>query len=122
MASGGKYSPITDAENWHVGEGRPLRFNNDDGAGAAVSMTTWDVEWTLHKAKDTAAIVTKTSALGKITFSDGDGTDDLATVDTDPADTATLAPGSYYHFLRRVDNVDRSVIAFGEVQLQARGA
>ena len=71
-------------------------------------------EWAFSVDVDSAALVTKTSTAGSITFSDN-----IATVTLDPADTVSLDAGEYYHELRLSDTSSHpSTPAFGVMTLK----
>ena len=87
----------------HQGETKTLNFTITDAAGDAVALAGASATWKMALNPNIPAdseTLKKTSADAEITFADN-----VATVAIDPEDTATVAPGVYYHELRITDAV-----------------
>lgn len=80
------------------------------------------IKWVLYDEATEAAVLTKTTATpGDIT--DIDGLNGLFTVALAPADTANVAPGTYYHESEVIDSGGAvSVVLTGQVKIFANRA
>lgn len=109
---------ITDADNWFIGEDKSIAINvlqSDDTTPQ--TMTGWTLVWELKAAdRSVSALISKTPAI-----SSDDGTDDLATVTIVDTDTEALAPGTYYHHLRRSDGGAEQILSHGTAVLKESG-
>lgn len=109
---------ITASDHFIKGEDKTLVFDVVDSTGAAQAMTGWALEWVLRRsAAATTAILTKNTSGGTISISNGDGTDDRATVTITDDDTVDLVAGQYEYALRRTDAGFEQVLAFGTLEL-----
>lgn len=121
---GAKEANITAAEAWFKGEDRTINIDVDQADGTTPqNMTGWALTWELMSANSGPAVLTKTTALGGIAITNGDGTNDRAAVtilDTDTEPT-TLPAGVYYYRLRRTDAGNETVLAYGTAVLMASG-
>ncbi len=111
-----KTAPITVDDHWFIGEDRTLRFSVTDAVGLPLSISGWTLEWVLRERPWGAqALVTKTTGAG-ITITDApNGVCEVALADDD---TIALAPGAYFHTLRRTNAGFETVLAFGDAVLQ----
>ena len=108
---------ITQTDNYILGEDKQLQFLVVDSAGSAQTMTGWALEFIVRSDPDSASTaISKTTASG-IAISNGNGTDDRATVTIADDDTVALRPGLYYYAIRRTDAGSEQVLAFGTVEL-----
>ena len=113
-----KEQNFTAEDNWFKGERKQAVFDIVDEAEAAQTMTGWTLSFGMYRAGATGnAITPKTTASG-IAISNGDGTDDRATVTVDAADTASLLAGTYYYELERTDSGAEQKLAFGTIILR----
>lgn len=115
-----EYSPITDEDNWFIGEKKFIDFTIIKEDGNAANITTWDLEWTLRQAPGaTTHMLQKTSVLGGITKTDP--TNGICRVSIDADDTLDLGirGGRFSHALKRVDGANDAVLSFGEAVLKA---
>lgn len=123
-------SDITRDHRWHVGEDKKLRFTiyADAQQTACVDVSGFAVSWKLGTAAGTTGTVsiTKTSGNGigvagvfnadpalntqviEVTVDD---------VDTQPPSGDGVAPGTYYHELKRTDEGLEQILAKGTVTL-----
>ena len=109
-------APIADTENWFIGEDRSLDFTVVDGDDVAVNITDYALEWVVRETPGGAtASITKTTSDG-ITITDGPG--GVCRVAIADGDTLSLAPGRYFHTLRRTDADLETVLSFGQAVLQ----
>ena len=111
-----KDSPIKQSDNWFIGEDRTLRFSVADSAGLAQNISGWTLEWVLRERPwGTQALVTKTTSAGITITNAAGGVCEVAVADDD---TINLAPGAYFHTLRRTNAGAETVLAFGDAILQ----
>jgi hypothetical protein len=79
-------------------------------------IDTWAKEWVLRAGVEAAAAtLTKTTGSGLATTDEPNGVERLTLTDTD---TLTLADQGYVHALRRTDDGNEVVLAYGEAVLQ----
>ena len=116
-ASGGIRVDIGPDQHVFIGTDKTLQFdvNQVDGTTAQV-MTGWALTWELRTEEGGKVLVTKAVGTG-ITISNGDGTDDRASIVLADTDTEGLQPQVYYHALRRTDAGSEDVIVFGDFHL-----
>lgn len=81
----------------YQGEVTPFTVPVVNSAGAPVTLTGAAITWTLRERADSAALVTKSTGAGSLTLTTTAATDDTLSWTLAGADTASLAPGSYYH-------------------------
>src|SRR3989304_5078912 len=109
---------ITASDHYAKGEDKTLVFDVVDSAGAAQTMTGWALEFVLRRSAASAtAVLTKTTGAAQITISNGDATDDRATVTITDDDTVDLVAGTYEYALRRTDSGNEQGRAFGTLEL-----
>lgn len=109
-------SPIAITDNWFVGERKVFEFTVVKN-GAAVDISSWDLEWVLRQAADApSALISK----GTADIVKNDPTNGVCRVIIDPADTLAveIGGGTYYHTLKRTDGQNDAVLAFGEAVLR----
>ena len=118
---GAKEARIAESEHWMIGEDRTIRIDvvqSDDVTPQ--TMTGWALTWELLDRRGGTVLLTKTTASG-IAIGNGAGTNDRATItvaDTDIEGITGIAPGTFYHVLRRTDAGNEAVLAFGDAVLQ----
>ena len=104
-----KEQNITAADHWFKGEDKSVVWDIVDANGSAQNMTGWTVTFNLYSTKSTgSALLTKTAAL-----SNGDGTNDRATITVADTDTEPLPAGTYIYELVRSDAGSEQVLAYG---------
>lgn len=103
-----------------VGGNHQHRIDVVDSADAAQNMGTWSLAYVWRSATG-SLLFRKTTGSG-ITVGNGVGTNDRATVQIDPADTAGLAPGRYEWALWRSDSTNDVVLAWGTLELTRAAA
>lgn len=114
---------VTITDGWFLGEDKDLVIDVVDVNGDPQNMTGWTLDWVLRRATGSADTVLQASdAEVTITISNGDGTNDRATIAVARAGTSGLAPGTYAHALRRTDTNSDTVLAAGTVVLQRAAA
>ncbi len=112
---------ITPDMEWHVGADKTIAITVTDGNGAAQALTGLDTTWELLNGSGSPvaeALISKTSGASQIAYSNGSGTDDVATITIDAADTASLTPGIYHHRLRLTSSGSVDVLSFGHAYLR----
>jgi hypothetical protein len=77
-----------------VGDDKSLRVSVTDADGAVVAITSATISWKVTRSLRSTAVLTKTTSSG-ISITSGSG--GIFTISIDPADTASLTPGDYYH-------------------------
>lgn len=102
---------ITEEDDWFIGEDKSLVFTVVDSAGVVQNITGWTIEWYLSLEEGSPAILTKTATL--TTPASGICTVTVADTDTDP-----LAPGKYFHMLKRTNAANETVLAKGDCLIQ----
>ena len=113
-----KVADITGNDHFIKGEDKTIVFDIVDSAGTAQTMTGWALEWIVRKTVDApSATLTKTTGAAQVAISNGDGTDDRATVTVTDTDTVDLPAGRYQHALRRTDAGSEQVLAYGYLEL-----
>ena len=111
-----KNSPINATDHWFIGEDRTLRFTVFDSTGAVQNISGWTLEWVLRERPwGTQALITKTTSAGVTITNAAGGVCEVAVADDD---TINLAPGAYFHTLRRTNAGAETVLAFGDAVLQ----
>jgi ketosteroid isomerase-like protein len=111
-----KNSPITDKDNWYVGEDKTLRwtvYQDDDITAQAV--TGWTAQMKVADAPGDTAFYTETATVF-------DGPNGILEVASAAADTSAIAPGKYFYTLSRTNAGSNAVIADGDCVLKARVA
>lgn len=102
-------------DDFYTNTDYPFEVEAVDDAGVAVPITGWSLSWMLKKRStdaDASAIITKTTAAGGITITDGPN--GICQVNVAAADTdGTVKPGSYVHELKRIDAGNERVIVNG---------
>jgi hypothetical protein len=94
-------SPIKQGDHWFIGEDRTLRFSVIDEDGLAQNISGWSLEWLLRERPWGAqALITKSTGAGITITSPTTGVCEVAIADDD---TIALAPGVYFHTLRRTN-------------------
>lgn len=106
--------------SFFVGANQQHRLDITTSAGAAQTMTGWSLAYVWRNTAK-ARVVSKATSAG-ITIGNGSGTDDRATVQLDPADTAALPPGRYDWALWRSDSTNDVPLAFGTLELTRAAA
>jgi hypothetical protein len=108
---------IEDSDHWFVGEDKILEFTVYQSDGITPqNITGWTLEWVLRKAASAiAATLSKTTAAGITITNALAGICQVAITDDD---TVALAPGTYFHTLRRTDSGSETVLAFGTCVLK----
>ena len=105
---------IKASNNVFVGEDKSLQFGVVNSVDSPQTMTGWALEFVVRStAGATTALLTKTIAGGAIVLSNGDGTDDRATVTITDDDTLALGAGEFVYALRRTDAGSEQVLAYG---------
>ena len=108
---------ISATDHYIIGEDKQVQFLVVASTGAAQTMTGWALEFIVRPDPDsTTSTISKTTASG-IALSNGNGTNDRATVTITDDDTVNLRPGLYYYALRRTDSGSEQVLAFGTLEL-----
>lgn len=94
----------------------------DQDTGGRKNLAGATIVWVLYDEASSAAVLTKTTAtVGDIT--DVDGLNGLFTVALVPADTADIAPGTYYHESKITDSSGNVATVFtGRVKIFASRA
>lgn len=113
-----EFSPDADGNlqvNFPRGGKRSHKIKVTDASGNPQAMTGWSLAYIWRDAVGNA-VVTKTTASG-ITVGDGDGTDDLATVTVDAADTSAQTGKKYAWALWRTDSTNDDPLATGTLVL-----
>lgn len=113
-------APITEAENWFIGDKKTFEFTVRQQDGSLADITSWDLEWTLRPAAESSTIfIHKVSTvIGEIQKSDPTNGVCQVLVMPDDYDVVTGA-GTFDHALRRTDGDNDSVLAWGQAVLQA---
>ena len=111
-------APITVDAGWFTNEDKQFVFSitQPDGV-AAQDVTGWNLSWLLKAHKndaDTAAKITKTTLSGIALTTPLSG---VVTVTISDTDTLALAPGNYYHELKRTDDGSETVLSYGSAAL-----
>jgi hypothetical protein len=107
---------ITDI-SWYRGEDVVLTDSIKDAGGAAVNITGWSLQFTLKKAYgDAAAVLTKSTAGGGITITNGPG--GVLQVTIASADTASLEVRTYVYDIQRIDAGSRAVLSIGNATIK----
>ena len=113
---------IAASDNWFIGEDKTINVDVDQSDGSTPqTMTGWALTWELKDSATGVVRVTKTTSGGGVTISNGGGTDDRASVAVLDTDTEALAPGTFFHQLRRTDAGNEVVLAFGNAVLKDSG-
>lgn len=107
---------IAASEHWFLGEDKTLQFTVVDSVGAAQNITGWALEWVLRRGEGLTALLTKTTGAGITLTTPASG---ICTVTIADTDTDDFEPGGYWHTLRRTDAGTETVLAFGNVVLNA---
>ena len=106
-----KRNDITAAHFFFKGTDKTIYWDVVDSANAAQVMTGWTLSWKMYPANGSGnALLTKTPAI-----SNGDGTDDRATVTIADTDTSALPAGNYLYELLRTDAGFQEVLSFGDL-------
>ena len=110
-------------KEWFIGEDRKIKLKIDQADETTPqTMTGFGLTWELKDSPTGTVLISKTTGAGEIVIENGDGTDDQATVTILGADTVGLTPGGIlYHHLRRTDEGNEVVLAFGDAHLRASG-
>jgi hypothetical protein len=117
----GKYSPIKASAGWVQGEDKRFDFYCTDADGSPVNLTGATLLFKLWSADKQTLYFTKSG--GSITLADGNGTNDVARVQTADTDTISTAPavlvphGIHYYELWKVNEGDEQRLAWGEAEL-----
>lgn len=100
----------------YQGEEKPVTIDVTEG-GSPKTMTSMTPEW---KMFETAQDDDVDALLSKVpTIQNGDDTDDQLAFTLDPADTASVEPGWYYHEARVTDpGGAQKVVAIGTVEIK----
>lgn len=105
---------IKASNNVFVGEDKNLQFTVTDADANPQTMTGWALEFVVRSQVGAGtALLTKTTGGGTIALSNGDGTDDRATVTLTDTDTLALGAGDYRYALRRTTDGNEQVLAYG---------
>jgi hypothetical protein len=114
-----EYAPITKEANWFIGEKKTFQYTIRNADGSAANISSWDLEWTLRPAAESATVfIHKSSSVGGINKSDPAQGICIVTVDPDDYDAVSGA-GTFDNALKRTDGDNDSTLAFGEAVLQA---
>lgn len=104
----------------HIGETVDIDcVVTDRATGQRKNLAGATIEWALYdEASEVVALTKSTATVGDIT--DVDGLNGLFTVALQPADTADVAAGTYYHEAKVTDSGgDVSVVFTGRVKVFA---
>jgi len=116
---GARKQDILELERWFVDDDRQIEVlvKQSNNITAQV-MTGWALTWELKTEQAGTVLITKSVGSG-IVISSSAGTDDLATITIDKADTlaSNVGAGKFYHSLRRTDSGSELVLMFGDVIL-----
>jgi hypothetical protein len=120
----GVESAIAESAHFFIGEDRPLLYYVTSDGSTAQTMTGWALTWELLDRRGGTVLLTKTVGSG-IALSNGNGTNDLATVTIEDTDleanvgvSAQIGHGVFFSVLRRTDAGTERVLAFGDVHIQ----
>src|SRR5690348_14648604 len=101
-----------------TGDSAEIDFTATSG-GSALDLTGGTVKWQLALTPSGPSLISKISPSGGITITDAPG--GAFSVFLDPADTASLVPGRYYHEAQALDATSRpSTIAEGFAVIEKR--
>ena len=106
-------------QDFFVGEDKAIQvtvYQSDDVT--AQDITGWSLSWMLKRKlsdADDAALLTKTTSSGIALTTPASGVCTVSVADTD---TDGLAPGLYYHELKRMDAGFETVLSQGRCQLR----
>lgn len=111
---------IAEADRFFTNSDYVITFNvkQPDGVTAR-DISGWALSWILKRRPtdtDASALITKTTAAGSITITDGpNGVCQLTVTDED---TALIRAGFYYHELKRTDPASETPLCDGTVVLR----
>lgn len=98
----------------------------NDSETEVIDITTWAISFMVKsypQDADGSAVITKTTSSGITingTFNVNPSTNtQQATVTIADTDTSSLAPGTYYWEMKRTDNGNETVLAYGKLELLA---
>lgn len=107
---------VTKADNLFKGTDKIIQWDIVDSAGAAQVMTGWAVSMLVFRPDGVGGAVLTIAAV----ISNGDGTDDRATVTIADTDTDAMVADDYVYSLERTDAGSEDVLAFGTWVLRDR--
>ena len=114
-----KEQNFTAEDNWFKDEKKQLVFDVVDEDAAAQTMTGWTLSFSIYRmGSSAAAILTKTTTGGDIAISNGNGTNDRATVTVAATDLSAQLAGTYQYELERTDASSPQKLAFGTLVLK----
>lgn len=99
---GAATAPITEKDNWHIGEDFTFDFQIDNGVigTSPPDIGSWsDVRWYVRERPDDDDLVLELTFGTDISFQ----TPDIFRVAVKAAMTALWTPGTYWHTLSRLD-------------------
>lgn len=108
---------IAAADRFFTNADKTIRFAvKQDDETTAQAITGWALSWVLkRRATDTTPLITKTTAAGSVTITDGpNGLCQIAVADED---TAAIRAGLYVHELKRTDVGAETPLCTGTVEL-----
>lgn len=119
-------SRVTFADKVFQGEDKQIQFDVVNAAGTPINLVSggYTLAWFLFTQAGPSGSTLITKAHASFTFSNGAGTNDRATVaiadiDTIAADgSVTVAAGTYWHELWKVNEGDEQMLAFGDFVLR----
>lgn len=101
-------------EHWHPGEDKAHALTSTD---ATVNLDGWALKYSIRATRGGATVADftdKTVGSGITLSSSGAGTNNVATVDIDAADTTGLS-GKYWYVFERTDTNNKGVLAEGTI-------
>lgn len=120
MPNGGREQNIERGAGWFRGEDKDFEAlirQSDDITPQ--QMNGWSLEWYVFDREGGRLLITRTSAGGHITISNGDGTNDKASWSCPAAETVPLRGAeNYWHELWRVDTNERACLLYGTAYLR----
>lgn len=105
---------IKETDNWFKGEDKQFIFTVYQSDDVTLQdLSGWTLQWDLRQVPESSvSILSKTPAI------DADPATGICTVTIAAADTVSLAPGTYFHTLWRINSGSRSVLSHGNALLQ----